>query len=220
MNLRDLVNLKIPSKIFIGPCRLGSLIARFMDQHGAHLTVGQRSWMTAVSHLPTWWPPKQANKARPGLVYYNHHTLTQVYTQIDMGRRNSVPENRDLQSLNFVTRTLCIFGGMWRTQRCEVEDSVCLGFGGGGLQFPMHASIDLSRYISYVEEFFYWSLILIFRTRHKHALTEATLWLQINCKHIFVQLRWSMWIQTKSLHFPCLTSKYIVCCTVYSICST
>ena len=39
------------------------------------------------------------------------------------------------------------------TQRCEVEDSVCLGFGGGGLQFPMHASIDLSIYISYVEEF-------------------------------------------------------------------
>ena len=116
-------------------------------------TVGQRRWRTAVSHLPTWRPPKQANKARPGLVYYNHHTLTQVYTQIDMGRRNSVPENRDLKSLNFVTRTLCIFGGRCRTQRCEVEDSVCLGFGGGGLQFPMHASIDLSRNISYVEEF-------------------------------------------------------------------
>ena len=33
-----------------------------------------------------------------------------------MGRRNSVPENRDLQSLNFVTRTLCIFGGRWRTR--------------------------------------------------------------------------------------------------------
>ena len=114
-------------------------------------TVGQRRWRTAVSHLPTWRPPKQANKARPGLVYYNHHTLTHVYTQIDMGRRNSVPENCDLQSLNFVTRTLCIFGGRWRTQRCEVEDSVCLGFGGVGLQFPMHASIDLSRYISYVE---------------------------------------------------------------------
>ena len=116
-------------------------------------TVGQRRWSTAVSHLPTWRPPKQANKTRPDLVYYNHHTLTQVYTQIDMGRRNSVPENRDLQSLNFVTRTLCIFGGRWRTQRCEVEDSVCLGFGGGGLQFLMHASIDLSRYILYVEEF-------------------------------------------------------------------
>ena len=70
-----------------------------------------------------------------------------------MGRRNSEPENRDLQCLNFVTRTLCIFGGRWRTQRCEVEDSVCLGFGGGGLQFPIHASIDLSRCISHVEEF-------------------------------------------------------------------
>ena len=42
---------------------------------------------------------------------------------------------------------------------------------------------------------FDWSWIIIFMTRHKHALTEATLWLQINCKHIFVQLWWSMWIQ-------------------------
>ena len=125
----------------------------WMTPYFSSNTVGQRRWRTAVSHLPTWRPPKQANKARDGLVYYNHHTLTQVYTQIDMGRRNNVPENRDLQSLNFVTRTLCIFGGRWRTQRCEVEDSVCLGFGGGWLQFPMHASIDLSRYISYVEEF-------------------------------------------------------------------
>ena len=33
-----------------------------------------------------------------------------------MGRRNSVPEIRDLQSLNFVTWTLCIFGGRWRTR--------------------------------------------------------------------------------------------------------
>ena len=32
-----------------------------------------------------------------------------------MGKRNSVSENRDLQSLDFVTRTLCIFGGRWRT---------------------------------------------------------------------------------------------------------
>ena len=79
-------------------------------------TVGQRRWRTAVSHLPTWRPPKQANKARPGLVFYNRRTLTYVYTQIDMGKSNSVPENRDLQSLNFVTRTLCILGG-------EVEDS-------------------------------------------------------------------------------------------------
>ena len=79
-------------------------------------TVGQRRWRTAVSHLPTWRPPKQANKARPGLVFYNRRTLTYVYTQIDMGRRNSVPENRDLQSLNFVTRILCIFGGRWRTR--------------------------------------------------------------------------------------------------------
>ena len=39
-----------------------------------------------------------------------------------------MPENRDLQSLNFVTRTLCNFGGRWRTQRCEVEDSVMFGF--------------------------------------------------------------------------------------------
>ena len=39
-----------------------------------------------------------------------------------------MPENRDLQSLNFVTRTLCIFGGRWRTHRCEVEDSVMFGF--------------------------------------------------------------------------------------------
>ena len=70
-----------------------------------------------------------------------------------MGRRNSVPESRDLQNLNFVTQPLCIFGGRWKTQCCEVENSVCLGFGGGGLQFPMHASIDLSRYILYVEEF-------------------------------------------------------------------
>ena len=91
-------------------------------------TVGQRRWRTAVSHLPTWRPPKQTNKARPSLVFYNHHTLTQVYTQIDMGMRNSVPENRDLQSLNFVTRTLCIFAGRWMTQRCEVEDSVMFGF--------------------------------------------------------------------------------------------
>ena len=37
-------------------------------------------------------------------------------------------QKRDLQSLNFVTRTLCIFGGRWRTQRCEVEDSVMFGF--------------------------------------------------------------------------------------------
>ena len=31
-----------------------------------HNTVGQRRWRTAVSQLPTWRPPKQANKARPG----------------------------------------------------------------------------------------------------------------------------------------------------------
>ena len=129
----------------VGACTIDICYATF--------TVGQRRWRTAVSHLPTWRPPKHANKARPGLVYHNHHTLTQMYTQIDMGRSNSVPKNRDLQSLNFVTRTLCIFGGRWRTQRCEVEDSVCFGVGGGGLQFPMHASINLSRYISYVEEF-------------------------------------------------------------------
>ena len=73
-------------------------------------TVGQRRWRTAVSHLPTWRPSKQANKARPSLVFYNRHTDRYV--------------------------------------------TICLGFGGGGLQFPMHASIDLSRYISYVEEFF------------------------------------------------------------------
>ena len=91
-------------------------------------TVGQRMWRTAVSHLPTWRPPKQANKARPGLVFYNHYTLTQLYTQIDMGKGNSVPENCDLQSLNFVTRALCIFGGRWRTRRCEVEDPVMFGF--------------------------------------------------------------------------------------------
>ena len=102
---------------------------------------------------PNMAATKTGEQGKAWFGYYNHHTLTQVYTQIDMGRRNSVPENRDLQSLNFVTRTLCIFGGRWRTQRCEVEDSVCLGFGGGGLQFPMHASIDLSRYILYVEEF-------------------------------------------------------------------
>ena len=29
-------------------------------------TVGQRGWRTAVCHLPTWRPPKQANKATPG----------------------------------------------------------------------------------------------------------------------------------------------------------
>ena len=40
------------------------------------ITVGQRRWRTAVSHLPTWRPPKQANKARPGLLFYNRHTLT------------------------------------------------------------------------------------------------------------------------------------------------
>ena len=40
------------------------------------VTVGQRRWRTAVSHLPTWRPPKQANKARPSLVFYNRHTLT------------------------------------------------------------------------------------------------------------------------------------------------
>ena len=91
-------------------------------------TVGQRRRRTAVSHLPTWQPPKQASKATPGLVFYNRHTLTEVYTQFDMGRRNSVPENRDLQRLNFVTRTHCIFGGRWRTHRCEVEDSVMFGF--------------------------------------------------------------------------------------------
>ena len=91
-------------------------------------TVGQRRWRTAVSHLPTWRPPKQANKATPGLVFYNRHTLTEVYTKIDRGRRNSVPENRDLQSLNFFTRTVCIFGGRWRTHRREVEDSVMFGF--------------------------------------------------------------------------------------------
>ena len=39
-------------------------------------TVGQRRWRTAVSHLPTWRPSEQATKARPGLVFYNHHTLT------------------------------------------------------------------------------------------------------------------------------------------------
>ena len=33
----------------------------------------------------------------------------------------------------------------WRTRKC-------LGFRGGGLQFPIHASIALSTYISYVEE--------------------------------------------------------------------
>ena len=79
-------------------------------------TVGQQRWRTAVSHLPTWRPPKEANKATPGLVFHNRPTLTKVYTQFDMGKKNSVPENRDLQSLNFVTRTLCIFGGRWRTR--------------------------------------------------------------------------------------------------------
>ena len=34
----------------------------------------------------------------------------------------------------------------WRTRWC-------LGFGGGRLQFPIHASIAISRYISYAEEF-------------------------------------------------------------------
>ena len=98
----------------------------------------------------------QKRRTRQGLVWcIIIITHSHKCTQIDMGRKNSVPENRDLQSLNCVTRTLCIFGGRWRTQRCEVEDSVCLGFGGGRLQFPIHASIDLSRYISYddVEEF-------------------------------------------------------------------
>ena len=98
-----------------------------------NFTVGQRRWRTAVSHLPIWRPPKQANKARPGLVFYNHYTLTQLYTQIDMGRGNSVPENCDLQSLNFVTRTLCIFGGRWRTrfQNNAWGGGLCLW--GGGL---------------------------------------------------------------------------------------
>ena len=97
------------------------------------VTVGQRRWRTAVSHLPTWRPPKQTNKARPSLVFYNHHTLTQVYTQIDMVMRNSVPENRDLQSLNFVIRTHYIFGGRWRTlfQNNAWGGGLCLW--GGGL---------------------------------------------------------------------------------------
>ena len=51
-----------------------------------------------------------------------------MYTHIDMGRKNSVPEIRDLRSPNCVTRTLCIFGGRWRTHRCEVEDSVMFVF--------------------------------------------------------------------------------------------
>ena len=34
----------------------------------------------------------------------------------------------------------------WKTQSC-------LGFGGGRQQFSIHASVALSRYISYVEEF-------------------------------------------------------------------
>ena len=90
--------------------------------------VGQRRWRTAVSHLPTSRPPKQANKATPGLVLYNRHTLSEVYTQINMGRGNSVPGCRDLRSLNFVTGTLCIFDWRWSTHRCEVEDSVMFGF--------------------------------------------------------------------------------------------
>ena len=157
--------------------------------------MGQRRWRTAVSHLPTWRPPKQANKARPSLVFYNHHTLTQVYTQIDMGMRNSVPENRDLQSLNFVTRTLCIFGGRWRTQRCEVEDSVMFGFRRCRTAIS-DASLDRFIKIYFVcGRVFDWSWIIILLTRHKHALTEATIWHPINCKHIFVQLWWGMWIQ-------------------------
>ena len=156
-------------------------------------TVGQRRWRTAVPHLPTWRPPNQANKARPGLVFYNHHTLTQVYTQIGMGRRNSVPERRDFQSLNFVTRTLCIFDGRWRTQRCEVEDSVMFGFS------RWRTAISDARLDRFIKIYFVcwtvldWSQTIILLTRHKHALTEAALWLQINCKHIFVQLWWSMW---------------------------
>ena len=63
----------------------------------SHITVRQRRWRTAVSHLQTWRTPKQTNMARPSLVFYNHHTLTQVYTQIDMGMMKSVPENRDFQ---------------------------------------------------------------------------------------------------------------------------
>ena len=41
-----------------------------------------------------------------------------------------MPENRDVQILNFVTRTFCIFGGRWRTlpmrwrTRWEVRDPV------------------------------------------------------------------------------------------------
>ena len=141
----------------------------------SNTTVGQRRWRTAVSHLLTWRPPKQTNKARPSLVFYNRHTLTQVYTQIDMGMKNSVPEHRDLQSLNFVTRTLCIFGGRWRTQRCEVEDSVMFGFRRWRTAI---SDVRLDRFIKIYfvcRRVFDWALIIILLTRHKHALTEATL---------------------------------------------
>ena len=52
----------------------------FTPAVNANNRVGQRRWRTAVSHLPTWRPPKQANKTRPGLVFYNRHIITRACT--------------------------------------------------------------------------------------------------------------------------------------------
>ena len=88
------------------------------------LTVGQRRWRTAVSHLLTWRPQKQANKAKPDLVFYDRHTLTQAYThKLIWVVRTGYKKSRSTKP-SFCHRDTLYF-------RRELEDSTLWGGGFG-----------------------------------------------------------------------------------------
>ena len=76
---------------------------------------------------PNMAATKSTREVWPRLAVCSQHTLTQLCIQTGMGRENNVTENRDRQGLNFVTGTLCVFVGRWRTSRWEMEDLVMFG---------------------------------------------------------------------------------------------
>ena len=118
------------------------------------LAVDRSQWANGCGGLqsrhPIWRPPKQADKVRPGLVFYSRHTVTQAYTQIDMGRRNRMPKIA-IYNVLLLSHGHCVFsaesGGLvFKTtleagdSAYEVEDSL-----GGGALCTWHRNLVIKR---------------------------------------------------------------------------
>ena len=143
------------------------------------LTVGQRRWRTAVSHLPTWRPPKQANKATPGLVFYNRHTLHKcTHRLIWVGR--IVCQIIAIYKALILSHGYFVFsaggGGLVFKTTHAVEDSAYEAedlLGGGGL-CTWHRSLVLKwkqlLFALLNRGAFLWMYVVSFMIRKKHVI--------------------------------------------------